>query len=365
MSEVAHDRIGRRIRWYRDQRRLTQDALARKLGFNDRQTLSDIEAGKRRIAPGEFAAIAKALGIGVEELVDPFRLVGEGRFNFRVDDVADPIVDEFAEQAGRWIATYRELGRQSGIAPSCFGQKLELTKESSFEDAAASAEALRTRWKLGDVPAESLEAAMERELGTLVLYIDAPVGVSGAASQLPGLQTIMVNRREPASRRAFDLAHELFHVLTWDAMPPERIEGREPSKTKGNRVEQLANNFAASLLMPEPVVRTAWKRRGETHLRVWTITTAHSLRVSPKAMQWRLVNLDLNSKSQMVDVDGESAEPGASPPPLFSEAFVTRVRDAVEAGHLSLRRAASLLGLSLSAFAEVCRSYGLSLSYDA
>ena len=49
-------------------------------------------------------------------------------------------------------------------------------------------------------------------------------------------------------RSHFDLAHELFHVLTWDAMPPERLE--EARETGGSRVEQLANSLAASVLMP-------------------------------------------------------------------------------------------------------------------
>ena len=47
-------------------------------------------------------------------------------------------------------------------------------------------------------------------------------------------------------------AHELFHILTWDAMPPEHSE--EARETGGNRVEQLANNFASAVLMPVPVL---------------------------------------------------------------------------------------------------------------
>ena len=35
--------------------------------------------------------------------------------------------------------------------------------------------------------------------------------------------------------RNFDLAHELFHILTWDAMPPEHVE--DASDMGGNRVE--------------------------------------------------------------------------------------------------------------------------------
>ncbi|HEX6599166.1 MAG TPA: XRE family transcriptional regulator [Gemmatimonadaceae bacterium] len=365
MSVMTPERIGRRIKWFREQRDLTQDEIAKSLGFKDRQTLSDIEAGKRKVSPGELVALTQSLRVDLDEVLDPFRLVGEGGFNFRVGEVEREAVEAFAEQAGRWIATYRELGRQAGVATTRLGQKLELTRESSLQDAAASAEALRAQWNLGDVPAETLERALERELGTLVLFVDAPSGVSGAASHLPGLQTILVNRSEPASRRAFDLAHELFHILTWDAMPPARIEGWEPKPTKGNHVERLANKFAACLLMPEPVVRARWATRGDVSLRDWLVATARSLRVSPTALQWQIHNLGLLGKPEMVDVTGNGGDPFAPEPPLFSASFIARVHEAVEGGRLSLRRAAGLLGLSLGAFADVCRSYGRPLSYDA
>jgi Zn-dependent peptidase ImmA (M78 family)/DNA-binding XRE family transcriptional regulator len=365
MSEMPQERIGRRIKWIREQQGLTQEELTKRLGFKDRQTIATIEAGKRKTSPDELVAITSALSVELDELVDPFRLVGEGGFNFRARDVEPATVTQFEQLAGRWIATYRELGRQSGIEPGRFGQKLELTHDSSLDDAAASAEALRRRWALGDVPAETLEHAIERELGTLVLYVDAPAGISGAASQLPGLQTILVNRNEPASRRAFDLAHELFHVLTWDAMPPSRIEDWEATETKGNRVERLANKFAACLLMPDLVVRERWTQRGDVELEEWVGSTSRSLRVSPLALQWQLVNLGLLPKVQMVNVPGDAPDPFSPKPSLFSAAFVSRVQQAVEAGRLSFRRAAGLLGLSLSDFADVCRSYGRPLSYDS
>ena len=84
------------------------------------------------------------------------------------------------------------------------------------------------------------------------LNIDAFAGVSGAACRLPALDTVLINRREPAGRRHFDLAHELFHILTWDTMPPEHVE--DAAEQSRNRVEQLANSFASALLMPAAVL---------------------------------------------------------------------------------------------------------------
>ena len=62
---------------------------------------------------------------------------------------------------------------------------------------------------------------------------------------------ILINRNESEARRFFDLAHELFHALTWDAMKADHRESNSvEARTKGKRIEQLANNFAAALLMP-------------------------------------------------------------------------------------------------------------------
>lgn len=155
----------------------------------------------------------------------------------------------------------------------------------------------------------------------------------------------------------YDLAHELFHILTWDAMPPERIEPQEIKTTKGNRVEQLANNFAAALLMPGPIVSARWQRRGEIDIAEWILATANALQVSATALQWRLVALKLITKAAMRRLLNEQDGFDALPL-LFSVAFVERVHQAVEAGRLSLRRAAGLLDLSLEAFAALCRAYG-------
>lgn len=368
MTPTQQARIAGRLRTLREARNLNQESLAAQLGFNDRQTLAAIEAGERRITPDELVRAAHVLNVDVDTFLDPYRLVGEGSFSFRARDVDPETLSAFQEQAGRWIATYRELGMQVGCEPRRLGHKLELTERSSFEDAAASADLLRERWALGDVPADRLEDAVHRELGVLVLYVDAPVGISGAASHLPGQHTIVVNRGEPAGRRSFDLAHELFHLLTWDAMPPKRIEPQEVKRTKGNRVELMAENFAAALLMPAGIVGDGWSARGDEDVSVWLARTAAELRVSTQALQWRLVNLGLLARAAaaaLPPVPRSSSRASADEtPPLFSRPFVQRVADAVNDGRLSLRRAATLLGLTVLQFAQVCAAYQHPLSYD-
>ncbi|HEX4078867.1 MAG TPA: hypothetical protein VHX61_08350 [Rhizomicrobium sp.] len=111
---------------------------------------------------------------------------------------------------------------------------LGLTKQHSFEDAMSAGERFAIEFELGDVPALRLADAMEQKLGILVLMVDALGGVSGAACRLPDLDAVLVNRYESPGRRHFDLAHELFHILTWKAMPPGHSE--DATEFSKNRV---------------------------------------------------------------------------------------------------------------------------------
>ncbi|HEX8395487.1 MAG TPA: XRE family transcriptional regulator [Longimicrobium sp.] len=359
-------RIGGRIRSLREQRGMTQEELAAALRIQSRQSLAAVEAGTRRVSAEELLWAAEALGVSVHALVDPYRLVGEGQFSFRARDVATSELAGFEERAGRWIATYRELGSRMGEQPGFLGTKLELSPRSSFEDAAAGAEAILQTWDLGDCPAERLHEAIDRHMGALVLYVDAPRGISGAASHVPRCNTILVNRTEPPARRAFDLAHELFHLLTWDAMPPARVESPEVSPTKGNRVEKLADNFAAALLMPATLIRRRWSDGGDAG--AWLATTSRELRVSTDALWWRLVNLGLvrasDSRPAVAPARTTDAAADREVPLLFSGPFVARISRSVNSGLLSVRRAAGLLDLAPADFWELCRAHGQPLAYD-
>jgi Zn-dependent peptidase ImmA (M78 family) len=343
------------------------------MGLEHRQTLAAIEAGERRLGADELLRAMEILRVDLDYFTDSFRLVGaEGRFSFRAQrDILPALLDAFEERAGRWIALYRELEAEQGEQPHWLEHKLALTPRSSFEDAQSAAEALAEGWSLGPCPAERLATAMEKHLRVLVLHVRAK-GISGAALQVPGLNAVLVNRDEPEGRRSFDLAHELFHILTWDAMPPERVESIEvPHGGKGRRIEQLAESFAAALLMPAAVLRARWnQRRPSSDLHDWVNRTASELRVSALACKWRLVNLGLLSKGDLLAIDdkrlvakGRAGAP-VSPVPLFSATFVRRVAVALESGHLSVKRAAGLLDLSLAELAELLRGYGLEPSFE-
>lgn len=365
--------IGARIKALREQRGLSQEELARAFGFKDRQTLSAIETGERRVTAEELLIAVEKLGAPLDYFTDPFRLDGEGRFSWRQSGLRPERLSAYERNAGRWIAAFRRMAPEVGHEMPLLRRSLALTRHSSFEDAAAAGERFTGEFGLGEIPAVSLAEAMERRLGLLVLMVDASEGISGAACRLPDLDAVLINRREVPGRRHFDLAHELFHILTWDAMAPEHIE--EATEIGGNRVEQLANNFASALLMPTDVLDRFgdWAGLDRDELVTKLNAVADELHVTASALKWRLVTLRRIARARAQEVPDATLRTVARAqlllreepaPPLFSKPFAEVVARALDQGRLSARRAADLLDFNVDDLPGFFRDHGIEASVD-
>lgn len=357
--------IGARIKALREERKLSQDDLARLFGFKDRQTVSAIETGERRVTADELVIAVEKLGATLDYFTDPFLLVGEGRFSWRQTDVGPQRLNVYERNAGRWIAAFRAVAPQVGRSAPLLRRSLGIARHQRFEDAMEAGERFAVEFGLGDVPAARLVEVMERELGILVLMVDAFQGISGAACRLPELDVVLINRHEVEGRRHFDLAHELFHILTWDAMPPDHSE--EARETGGNRVEQLANNFASAVLMPTPVLDRFgdWSDIGAGELAGRLNAVADELQVTASALKWRLVALDrLKPAVARTVSDAALRNNGrdtgtAVPPPPFSKPFMEVIGLAVDEGRVSARRAGALLDLTIDDLADLFATHGV------
>lgn len=357
--------IGSRIRALREELNLSQDDLARLFGFKDRQTVSAIETGERRVSAEELLLAVEKLGRPLEFFTDPFRLVGEGRFSWRQSNVPTVHLNSYERIAGRWIAAFRTIAPQVGRTAPLFRRALGLTRQSRFEDAMEAGERFAAELDLGDVPAERLVEVMERELGILVLMVDAKgfEGISGAACRLPELDVVLINRNEPAARRHFDLAHELFHILTWDAMPPEYAE--EAREAGGTRLEQLANSFAGAVLVPRDILARAgeWSGLSDEDLIVKLKAVAAELQVSASALKWRLVALGKLKPARARSIADaalrQSRRKDEAKSPLLSRPFMEVLGLAIDQGRVSVRRAADLLDLTVEDLSELFAAHGV------
>lgn len=113
------------------------------------------------------------------------------------------------------------------------------------------------------------------------------IPVSGSVCWSKGLWVIALNRHEPAVRQRFSLAHELKHVL--DAPFGDDLYPEWRGLGAGERAEQVANHFAACLLMPKAWVRRSYFDHGVTSLP----RIASRFEVSQTAMRYRLESLGM------------------------------------------------------------------------
>lgn len=362
-----------RLHALRERNKMTQGELALALGFKDRQTLSQIEMGERKLSSQEMVRAAEVFGVGVDFFTDPFELAGEGKFSWRQTNADPKALDEFEHTAGRWIAAFRYLGKLRGNPIHSSLRRVALTTKSTFEDAAAEGEAIGATLDLGDIPAARLAEAVQERLDTLVLYVDTVPGVSGAACQLDQLNAILINRRESIARRSYDLAHELFHLLTWQTMPPKRIESNGlPAEKDEKRVEQLAENFAAGLLMPAHSIKKLMENglpAQEVSLAGWIRSSAKHLGVSGTALKWRLLNMGIIKRSQLVSLPDEilrssAVETSSQMPARFGKRFVSSVSWGISEGHVSARRVAKLLTVSVDDLTDLFAEHGLHAPFD-
>lgn len=361
MNEVL---FGKRLRALREARGMSQDELARVFGFENRQTVAQIEGGRRRMSAQELLTALTHFDVPLEQFTNPFLLSGSARFSWRQEGTSRADLERFELRAGEWIGAYRELSREAGETLPVIMPRLGLTYKSSYEQAEAAGAAVSLQLELGDRPAARLAEVMQEKLGILVLMVDTIPGVSGAACTLPELNAVIVNRHDPEPRRNFDLAHELFHLMTWDTMPPQWLDGETDAKGEHlrriTRIEQLANSFAGSLLMPPHALDKLGEPSGD--LASWINAAAAHLGVSSSALKWQLVNSG-RGPSKLRELPDEAFRCGGrafgETPSPFGRRFVERIAASISRGHLSARRAAALMDMTLDDLGDLCDEFGV------
>lgn len=357
-------KLGWKLRGLREARGLTQAEMARVLGIENRQSLGLIETGARKMSAEELVRAVEFFEIPLDEFATPFVVSPETRFSWRQSGVAGPDLLRFEQQAGEWLAAWLELAQATGRDITPLRNRLSLTRSSTFEEACAAGEQIAELWDLGAVPADRLSQAVEDRLNALVLLVDALPGISGAACRLPAIDAILINRREPDYRRNFDLAHEIFHVMTWESMPPEHIDGMSNSN---RRVEQLAESFASGLLMPRWVLGDYDMPSEDIPTRI--IRDAKALNVSGTALRWRLANTGKVSKETAHSISEAALRPvpehvPAELPPLYSRKFMDVLADAITVGHISVARSAKLARTHIDGLADLFAVYNIDCPFE-
>lgn len=150
---------------------------------------------------------------------------------------------------------------------------------------------------LSPFPFENIQE-LNKDLNIYLAALDDQI--SGAVGFNDNIFTIFINSNKPKTRQHFTTAHEIGHYfLHQDLTKKQQVLVDSDQYLDGNNflyrldsaeptvVETDANNFAASLIMPETLVRKAWESINDIE------ECAKIFNVSQIAMRVRLERLTL------------------------------------------------------------------------
>jgi Zn-dependent peptidase ImmA (M78 family)/transcriptional regulator with XRE-family HTH domain len=240
--------IGERVRQAREALGLTQKGLADLVELPAAQTVSEIEHGRRDLRPAELVRIARALHTEVDILLglqeqQPRVGVLWRRAASGTDGRREAQLRERAER-------YAQLERWCGAEPPKHVWQADFAfSRATADEAGALAEHVRRVMDLGSIPAATLLRTLEETYGVKVFWdyltSDADGDCSAACMRGEFGSAVLLDASEVPWRRTFSLAHELFHLLTWEA-----TASTADASTWPRRIEGLADAFAGTLLMP-------------------------------------------------------------------------------------------------------------------
>lgn len=153
-------------------------------------------------------------------------------------------------------------------------------------------EKLRDYLSLGSRPAFTMQKILEQDFCVKILFETMPAGSAVSTCNPEFGSVIIINSGETPWRRNYDLAHELFHLVTWKAVSLKDLE----DQTYFNDIEKKAERFASILLLPGNEVKKEVVERIETQKQFTysdVVDIAMEFGVSAKALLYRMANLRL------------------------------------------------------------------------
>ncbi len=342
--------MGQRLRLSRESLRLTLREVQERTGIGE-SSLSEFENGKREPRMSQLAVLG-----------DLYRR--PWTFFFEADNPPDPLVlwrqqpspdvaAQIAAQFRRLCEQYRNLELWCDDVRKC---RLPEPKQApqTFADAERLAHAVHGELGLGERPGRTLLTVLEEVCGVKVFHIEYdPPGAAACTRSANFGPAILLNAKNARWRRNFDLAHELFHLITWQAF---RTEAGTKQILADQHEEKLANAFASHLLMPADTVRLAieeHKRQGTIELSA-LLDIARQFDVSIDALCWRMVSLRYLDREAAPDII-ERCKLGAlrwewsregEPAPVRPERFRALAVRALYTGRASIGTFAEYLGIS-------------------
>ena len=366
---MASIELADRLKKAREAIGLTIGEAAAKVGFGSYQTLSNIEKGEREVKARELVALAKAYFCDLNQLLmaEPAEEPAV-HFLWRKAPGPDKKVSVEADVKHRF-EQYHLLEQLLGIVqegnPRLISVSPEAIRANHQVDSLASK--VSNMLDLGSRPALALQKVMEQTLKTKILYVQLSDFGSAASTVHPVFgAAVVVNSDEAPWRINFTLAHELFHILTWDTFTASEIEQDE---ALFKDLEKKAERFASTLLLPEREVRQELNSRIADQKLSFSdiVDVAREFGVSTQALLYRMANMHLipwqvadeaKSNDELLALDRRMRRDVGFEAPE-SERFILLAAKCLRKGLLSRGKFAELMEIDRSDIDEYLEYRGL------
>ncbi len=300
--QKEHALIGSNIKKAREQLNLTQSQLAEIIGFTSHQIISDIERGIRDVKAHELATFANVLCISMNELIHcSAKKIEQPLVCWRQEPGEDRnLIEAKLIHKTKQYSMLQELG---GLKPDKDFYEENVDFDVDFDEISTIGERAKDRLGLGDIPALGLFDTLEERYGVQIWCLPGEELGDGSAASIKhnfGI-AVFINNDEPIQRQYFSCAHELFHLITWGSFKGIYFE---ENGVCNDRVEKLANSFAASLLLPKNYFLSELKKvKAENKISYLDLfSLARKFQVVPDTLLWRMQNLGIiDSAKETID----------------------------------------------------------------
>ncbi|MBL7154472.1 MAG: ImmA/IrrE family metallo-endopeptidase [Phycisphaerae bacterium] len=281
--------IGQRLKFARQAVGYTIQKASREARIGE-SSISEFENSKREPKFSQLAKLAEVYKkpveffLGEEPIVQNMMLWRQKPSMGGAKEKTEAEFNQLCEQYHKLEVLTDELRRVS-LPQSA----VKNANEFSYQEACSLAEKALKEFQLGDRPSSSLKQILEESFYVKIFHLDFSGSAISTNSEIFG-SAILLNGKSKAWRRNYDLAHELFHLLTWHIFRTAASQENEPSEIE----EKLANAFASRLLLPTDSVKERIEAYADDDGKVSYEAldeVAREFGVSLGALFWRMVSL--------------------------------------------------------------------------
>ncbi|MBF0523278.1 MAG: ImmA/IrrE family metallo-endopeptidase [Candidatus Omnitrophica bacterium] len=370
--------LGSKIKALRNSLGLTLEKVSERLGYNNYQSLLAIENGERTLKASELSAISKIFHKDVgfflsEQKPESEKLLVRWRDCSNLEDCKEKEAEFLA-----YCDNYYDLEKRLNLEHKHSLDQMNFDEADlkNYDKINELAEERANQLQLGSRPACVLRKILEERTNVKVLFLELSGHGSAAAAMGKFGAAILINRMDPLGRRNYDLAHEMFHLITWDKF---RGDAYSVGGEKYGDLETTAEVFASALLMPENDIRREFskKLKNDKISLVDLVGISQEFQVSADALLWRLVNLKLLDKApvskllkedrhQLNAVKDFSSTCDCNEDEMFlSEKYIYLAVKAFKEGLISKSKLAAYLKINIGDVTQVLSKYGYTLEDES